>query len=165
MRKSEIVKLTWEEVDLKRGFIRLDRQRTKTEAPRSIPLHPEMKAVLERLPRGIHSARVFLRHGKPFDDFKKAYSAACKRAQIEDFTFHDLRHCAINNLRLSGYDYFRIMAVSGHKTMSVFKRYNLVTEEELSKIIWLNHQDALSSMDTYMDTTTKKDSGPVLNPS
>ena len=92
--------------------------------------------MLERLPRGLHTGRVFLRYGKPFEDFKKAYAAACKRAHIEEFTFHDLRHCAINNLRLAKNDYFKIMAISGHKTTAVFKRYNLVTEEELSSVAW-----------------------------
>jgi integrase len=142
MRKSEIVELEWHEVDLNKGFIRLMRKRTKTEAPRSIPLHPRVRSMLERLPRGIHTDRVFLKDGRPFDDFKKAYTAACKKALIEDFTFHDLRHCALNNLRLAGNDYFKIMAISGHKTMSVFKRYNLVTEEELTKIVWSDQQGA-----------------------
>lgn len=54
-----------------------------------------------------------------------------KQAGIEDFTFQDLRHPAINNWRLQGHDYFRIMAASGHKTMSTFKRYNKVSKEEL----------------------------------
>jgi len=60
----------------------------------------------------------------------------CKQAGLDDFNYHDLRHCAVNNLRLAGNDYFRIMAMSGHKTMSVFKRYNLVTEEELQDMKW-----------------------------
>jgi hypothetical protein len=42
----------------------------------------------------------------------------------------------MNNLRKAGNDYFRIMAMSGHKTISVFKRYNPVTEEELSQVRW-----------------------------
>ena len=60
---------------------------------------------------------------------------ACKRAGIEDFTFHDLRHTAINNWRLQGHDYFRIMAATGHKTMTVFKRYNTVSKEELKALV------------------------------
>jgi integrase len=96
-----------------------------------------------RLPRGIRSSRVFLWKGKPVDDIKKAFKTACTKAGLTDFTFHDLRHCAINNLRLAGNDYFKIMAMSGHKTMNVFKRYNLVTEEELSNLSW--HDQAVSS--------------------
>lgn len=56
-------------------------------------------------------------------------------AGIEDFTFHDLRHTAINNWRLAGHDFFHIMAVSGHKTMTVFKRYNTVGREELKALV------------------------------
>jgi len=50
---------------------------------------------------------------------------------------HDLRLTAINNMRLVGNDYFTIMAQSGYKTMSVFKRYNLVSETELESTKWL----------------------------
>ena len=63
------------------------------------------------------------------------FDGACKRALIEDFTFHDFRHRAINNWRLQGHDYFRIMAASGHKTMQVFKRYNKVSKAELKTIV------------------------------
>jgi len=65
---------------------------------------------------------------------KKSFRSACRRAGIKNFVFHDLRHCSLNNLRKAGNDFFQIMALSGHKTMSCFKRYNLVTEEELSGI-------------------------------
>ena len=66
----------------------------------------------------------------------KSFRSACNRAGLNDFTFHDLRHCAINNLRLAGNDYFRIMTVSAYKTMSVFKRYNNVLEDELNEVVW-----------------------------
>ena len=85
-------------------------------------------------------------------DIKRSYRTACNKASLGDFTFHDLRHCAINNLRQAGNDYFRVMAISGHKTMSVFKRYNLVTEEELSQVKWLDEDTRDRPIDTYMDT-------------
>jgi integrase len=159
MRRSEILNLTWNEVDLKTGFIRLAARRTKTNTARSVPLHPHVRAMLGRLPRELRTDKVFLRKGKPFGDLKKAFQGACERAGIEDFTFHDLRHCALNSLRLAGNDYFRIMAASGHKTMAVFKRYNLVTEEELSQMKWGDDNPDSGTMDTYMDTKRKKVTG------
>jgi integrase len=115
-----------------------------------------VKAALEALPRGLHTDRVFLMNGVPFEGFKKSFRSACVKAGISDFTFHDLRHCALNNLRLAGNDYFKIMAVSGHRTMSCFKRYNLVTEEELTRIKWPSTEGITGSMDTYMDTKQKR---------
>ncbi|KPK92614.1 MAG: hypothetical protein AMJ94_04770 [Deltaproteobacteria bacterium SM23_61] len=70
---------------------------------------------------------------------------ACKKAGVENFTFHDLRHPCIDNWRLQGNNFFRIMAASGHRTMEVFKRYNTITQEELKKLV-------AETMDTYMDT-------------
>ncbi len=138
MRRSEILNLIWEDVDLKKGFVRLKAESTKTQTARSMPLHPKVVSTLKSLSMSESSSKVFLRNGMPFVDIKKGFKAACCRAGIEDFTFHDLRHCALNNMRLAGKDYFRIMAASGHKTTAVFKRYNLVTEEELSQMKWLD---------------------------
>ena len=50
---------------------------------------------------------------------------------LGDFTFHDLRHCSTNNLRLTGNDQFVIKKVSGHKTDSDFKRYNQINPQHL----------------------------------
>ncbi len=141
LRLSEIIDLTWPEVDLKKGFIRSIASRTKTDSARSIPIHPEVKAMLDGLPRGLLTDRVFLLDGKPFNEFRRSWKIALKNAGIKDFVFHDLRHCALNNLRKAGNDFFQIIALSGHKTMSVFKRYNLVTEDELASVKWPNRTE------------------------
>ncbi|MDT8445729.1 MAG: site-specific integrase [bacterium] len=128
MRQDEIVKLTWDKVDLGEGFIRLERTDTKTRRKRSVPIHPKVKSWLKKLPRGIGTAGVFLKEGRPIAGFygniRKDYVAAVEQAGLGDFTFHDLRHCAINNLRLAGNDFFQIMALSGHTTTKTFQRYN-----------------------------------------
>jgi integrase len=156
LREAEITYLTWPEVDLKKNFIRLSAERTKTRIPRNIPIHPAVKAMLEGLPRGLHTDRVFLMDGKPFNEFRRSFKTACHRAGLKDFTFHDLRHCALNNLRKEGNDFFQIMALSGHKTMACFKRYNLVTDEELSQIKWPSQEKKARTVDTNMDTSNKK---------
>ena len=65
---------------------------------------------------------------------KISFEKAKSKAQIKDFRFHDFRHCAISNLRKAGNDYTTIMKTSGHRTFSMFLRYNLVSHEELKKI-------------------------------
>ena len=145
--------LTWKEIDLKRGFIRLGRDLTKNKVGRNIPLHPRLsntyKVLLGRLLWGLFLVR---RGGI----IRKAYNKAVEAAGILDFNFHDLRHCAINNIRLAGNDHFVINQASGAKTDSVFQRYNLVTEEEMKSIKWLDVQDEKSGkMDTYVNTTAK----------
>jgi integrase len=120
MRQGEIVNLIWDRVNLDQGFISLKPQDTKFNEGRTIPLHPEVSAILRLLPRTIHG-RVFTRHGKPLADIKKSFRKACRSTGIEDFRFHDLRHICINSSRLQGHDFLRIMAAIGHRTMDVFK--------------------------------------------
>jgi integrase len=73
------------------------------------------------MPRGLPLVPVFTYQGKSVEAVRRSFPTAGKKAGIADFTFHDLRHTAINNWRPQGHDYFRIMAASGHKTISVFK--------------------------------------------
>ena len=135
MRQGEILSLTWGQVDLKEGFITLRPEDTKTNDARLIPLTAELVEMLKAMPRGLPNTPVFTYQGRTVGEIKRSFSTACKAAGIEDFTFHDLRHTAINNWRQAGHDYFRIMAVSGHKTMSVFKRYNTVDRAEIKKLV------------------------------
>ena len=54
--------------------------------------------------------------------------------------FHDFRHVAISNLRKAGNSPTVIMKASGHKTMSMFIRYNLVDEEDLKGMKWVERK-------------------------
>jgi integrase len=151
MRRGEIINLAPSRIDLKTGFIRLKPEDTKTETGRSIPIHPDLAEALKdsMKVRPLNFDRVFHRNGKPIEagTVRETHEAICKRAGIEDFRFHDFRHTRINNWRKEGHDYLKIMAASGHKTMSVFKRYNMVDEAELKTLI--------NPVDTYMDTKDK----------
>ena len=104
-----------------------------------MPLNQEIVDMFRAMPRGLPGVRVFPYKGKAFgSSFQKAFETARKKAGIENFTFHDLRHAAINNWRLQGHDFFRIMAASGHKTMNVFKGYNTVSKDELKGLMVKN---------------------------
>jgi integrase len=139
MRQGEILGLTWDRVDLKTGFIHLSPEDTKTNDGRLVPLSLELVEMLKAFPKGPPTAPVFTYGGRPITAVRRSFDSACKKAGIKDFTFHDLRHTFINNKRQEGHDYFRIMAATGHKTMSVFKRYNTVSREELKALVATKH--------------------------
>ena len=135
MRWGEIVRLTWDKVDLRGGFIRLKGKDTKSGEGRLIPLDvfPGLREMFKELHkvRALHEPHVFLHSGQPVLSLKGAFMAACKGAGITNFRFHDFRHTAITNMRRAGIDLLTIMQISGHKTMVCFTRYNSFREADL----------------------------------
>ena len=156
MRGGEILKLTWDKVDLKKGFIRLQAEDTKTREGRTIPLtfSPELLDLFKDLykVRSLHSSQVFLRQGKPIRCVREAFKGACLRAGIHGFRFHDFRHTAITNMRRAEIDHLTIMQISGHKTMACFTRYNSFREPDL--------QAAAHRFNTYLTLGQKTASQP-----
>jgi integrase len=62
---------------------------------------------------GLAGGEKYYFQDKPLAYIRVGFVKACKRAEIEDFTVHDLRHTAINNWRLQGHDYFRLWRKAG----------------------------------------------------
>jgi len=58
-----------------------------------------------------------------------------ERAGIEDFRFHDLRHTFVSNARKAGVDRTVIMKLTGHKTLSIFTRYNTVDQADAREAV------------------------------
>jgi len=138
MRAGEILRLTWDRIDLKEGLITLRPEDTKTSEGRIIPLNHELIEYFLNLPRHIRCPYVFHNQGKKYTYYRTAWTTALKKAGIRDFKFHDLRHTFITNKRREGIHDFVIMAITGHKTMSVFRRYNTVDIEDLKKAVQQN---------------------------
>lgn len=129
MRRTEIVMLTWDRIDLREGFIRLRAEDTKTHDGRSVPVAEPALEELRRLPRPLKGdGRVFDAHP---DAVSKAFAKACKDAGITGATFHDLRHTAVTRWADAGFDEALIMKATGHRTAAVFRRYRTVTESRL----------------------------------
>ena len=152
MRKEEIIGLTWDEIDLQSNFIRLSANRTKGKKNgRSIPIHPPIKEMLYSLPRSITTNRVFLyldKQGRyrPFKGFSRSWNRVRKLAGLNDVVFHDFRHTVITNMRKSGNPPSVIMKASGHKTMSMFLRYNLVDDDDLRSMKWNDESIVVGNM-------------------
>ena len=135
-RVGEILNLRWRQVDLKSRTVNLDPGTTKNDQPRTIPLARELVKDLRTL-KAIHDVNwpdgesVFTRDGKQIRTFYVAWKSACERSGISGRLFHDLRRTAVRNMVRAGVPERVAMAISGHKTRSIFDRYNIVSEHDL----------------------------------
>jgi len=129
MRAREIFTLTWEQIDFERGFIFLKAEMIKTNEGRKVPISPVLHQTLSQI--GRNSGPVFQYKGKPIKCIKESFHKACQLAEISGFLFHDFRHTFVTNMRKAGKQDRVIMAITGHKTMSAFARYDTIDEDDL----------------------------------
>jgi integrase len=69
--------------------------------------------------------------GHPITDFRKSWDTTVAAIGMPDLLFHDLRRSAVRNMIRSGIAQKVAMDISGHKTASVFERYNIVDERDM----------------------------------
>lgn len=134
-RKSEILNLKWNQVNLRDGIVRLEPGETKNSEGRTLYMEPELWDMLKQLhkSRRMDSLFVFNRDGEKMSDFRKAWDSACTTAEKPGLLFHDLRRSAIRNMVRAGVPERVTMTISGHKTRSVFDRYNIVSQDDLKE--------------------------------
>ena len=132
-RKNEILGLEWAQVDLKQGVARLEPGDPKNEEGRTVFLDNEIKAVLKEQFRNrqLGCPYVFHKNGRRITYIKNVWQSACKKAGLDGKLFHDLRRTAVRNMVRAGIPESVAMTISGHKTRSVFDRYNIVNLEDL----------------------------------
>ena len=125
MRKGEILSLRWDNLDLKHGFILLNQDQTKNSERREIPINNTLKGILQGLTRRLDIPYVFYDSitGKPFQDVKRSFKTALRRAGIGDFRFHDMRHTFASHLVMAGVDLVTVKELLGHKTLTMTLRY------------------------------------------
>jgi integrase len=170
-RLGEIRGLTWDKVDLKQGIIRLDPGETKNEEARTIYLNEELMKTLHNN-RRLGCLYVFHRNGEPIGEFRKSWNTACiaaglfqilrdaegkpitdrkgREVKVSTRIFHDFRRTAIRNMIRSGVPERVAMLISGHKTRSVFDRYNIVSDRDLKEAA-KKQQAYLQSQDLNRD--------------
>jgi integrase len=142
-RRGECASIGWQNVE--DGVIRLRAEDTKNGEPRSIPIEGELVQIIERrkkarLVDGVLTALLFHRDGRAIAEFRKSWATACRLAGVHRL-FHDLRRTAVRNFVRTGVSEKIAMTISGHKTRSIFDRYDIVAETE--------QRDALQKVERY----------------
>jgi integrase len=143
-RVGETLQIEWPQVDLDARLIRLEPEQTKTDEARVLPL----PSVVVDMLRQIEPKDADAKRSRVFDgtNLRKEWMKACDACglgtttEVEDrpydpiysgLTLHDLRRSAVRNLRKAGVSEKEAMRISGHKTRSVFDRYNIVSTDDV----------------------------------
>jgi integrase len=140
-RKNEMLKLSWDRVDLKANVLRLEGIHTKSGKRRAVPLNEEARrALLNRARfRAEHcpdSLWVFAhKSGERIQFMQNGFQAACGRAGIKDFRVHDMRHTCASWLVQGGVPLLEVSKLLGHSTTEMTERYAHLAPENLKAAV------------------------------
>ena len=183
-RAGEILNLTWDKVDLKQEIISLNPGETKNEKARTVYLNEELTREMKSLSsnRQLGCSFVFHHNGDRIKRITRAWGTACIKAglceplrdengeavvrriskgkvkekvvMIPTKLFHDFRRTGVRNMARAGIPERVAMMASGHKTRSVFDRYNIVSDQDLKEAAqkMQTYHEKLSSATEIQDT-------------
>jgi integrase len=166
-RSSEISKLKWSQVDLANGIVRLEVGDTKNDEGRTVYLDSELRQMFKDLWDNRKTLIPYVFPNKvntgPIANFRPSWNNACRKAglgygyrlgkqYVEQWQdklpagpiLHDFRRTAARNMVRAGVPERVAMMVTGHKTRSVFDRYNIVSDSDLKL--------AAQKQQTYLDS-------------
>src|SRR5262245_3271764 len=131
-RSGEPKAMQWSWLDLDSWTVRLPAKYSKNKKVRTLPLEGVLREIIERRieARDIACPYVFHRNGKPIKMFLKAFKGAAKKAGLAGTVPHDMRRSAIRNFRKAGVSENEGMKLSGHRTRSVYDRYDITDEAD-----------------------------------
>ena len=140
MRSGELINLCWQDVDFRMRKIIL--RNTKNGDPRIVPLTSEAEAIFREIrtdganPQELifSSRRNSLNQAVPVS-VRGSFALALKRAGIENFRWHDLRHTAASYLAMAGASQAELMAILGHRSPIMTKRYVHFTQRHLADLM------------------------------
>jgi integrase len=161
LRLSEQLHLEWEYVDFVAGILTVPR--SKSGETRRVPMNDTVREILRTRPSRLKSKYVFpSQTGEtPIDGrnyMNRVFLRALKRAKIEKFTWHCLRHTFASRLVMAGADIRTVQELMGHKTISMTLRYShLSPEHQLAAVQRLNRKPT----DTTTDTAKRDEKAAV----
>jgi len=144
-------------VDFKNGVITVEK--TKNDEIRKIPMNKKLTEALEGGKKVSKGEYVFSDNGMPYGDIKTGWWSALKKAKIEGFRFHDLRHTFGSRLGMAGVDIRTIQELMGHKDIKMTMRCSHPTPEHKKNSVKV--PDGVTTFFTTVDR--KPDSYKVVN--
>ena len=134
MRRSELMSLLWRNINFDKSVAFLPL--TKNGDSRYVPLSNKAISILRSLPRDI-DGRIFPLNKQTVSIL---FLRSARRARVENIHFHDLRHMAITRLASIFSNPIELATISGHKSLSMLKRYTHLKAEDLAiKINKINY--------------------------
>lgn len=145
-RKGELRKTRWEWIDWEADVIRVPGAMTKNSAPRTLPIYGDMMRWLEDQREKCPAGNPYVFFGRwrapgerriggegkfPVSPALHGWDEACKAAGLGGLKMHDLRRSAVRNMKRAGVVDSVAMKITGHKTRSMYERYDIVDESDL----------------------------------
>jgi integrase len=122
MRRSELIKLTWDDIDTARNIINV--RDTKNNSHRYIPISPSIAKIISNIPKIDHCLFNITNHA-----VSVAFRRAVIRSKLYGISFHSLRHEGISRYFEKGLSIPEVALISGHKNWSILKRYTHLNPE------------------------------------
>jgi integrase len=143
--RSEVLTLTWSQVSLDDGTVRLNPGKTKNKDGRLVHLPSDLRAMLVRQLARVGELEKELEHSVPWvfphltgpckgqrvESFVKAWKKATARAGLPGLLVHDLRRSAVRNMERLSVPRSVAMRITGHQTESVYRRYAIVSDADM----------------------------------
>jgi integrase len=136
-RTSELLSLTWENIDFRRQTITVHAAYAKNGENRSVPMNDVLTITLKAVRMNtLGESPVFCsRKGTPYRSFRSAFELAVRKAGLENFTFHDLRHTFASRLVMAGVDLPTVKELMGHKDIKMTLRYTHLSNDHKQRAV------------------------------
>jgi integrase len=144
-RKGELLNLKWSQIRNDHIYLR----KTKSNKKREIPINDDLTGLFKRIRKKQHLTfqHVFVYQGRRIESVKTAFNAALRRASIEDFRFHDLRHTFASHFIMRTGDLKALQEILGHADIKTTMRYaHLVKSHKKKAVNSLNGLTAQTAM-------------------
>ena len=133
MRKGEILNLKWNDVDFISHFIHI--KESKSNIMRKIPMNSIVAATLKDIKRENDFVFPSTKTKEPLTNIFHSFKMACRKANIKDLRFHDLRHTAATLMVTGGIDLMTVSQILGHSDIKMTMRYAHPTPENKRRAV------------------------------